>query len=330
MIPPDLFAGRCPIRCLITGGAGFIGSHLVQRALQRGHEVVVLDNLSTGNLANLAGFRQDIEFFQGDIQDLDLVSKCSAGCEVVFHHAAVASVPVTVQDPILSARVNDLGTLNVFLAARDRGAAKVVYASSSAVYGGRSAPPHPETARPAPASPYAAHKLLGEYYAGMFWELYGLDVVSLRYFNVFGPRQDPSSPYSGVISIFFDRIRQGLSPVIYGDGRQTRDFIYVEDVVEANFLAAQTPRKDEQVYNIGTGREVTLLAMLDVLRRLSGKTIEPIFDQPRAGDVQFSRAEIAKAAVDLGFTARTPFEDGLARTWAWFCSAPLTAALTLA
>ena len=228
----------------------------------------------------------------------------------------MASVPKTVEDPLASAEINDLGTLNVFLAAREAGATRVVYASSSAVYGSTTHLPHVETMLPDPNSPYAAHKLIGEHYARMFRDLYGVEIVSFRYFNVFGPRQDPGSPYSGVISIFMDCLLKGQPPTIYGDGEQSRDYIYVKDVVRANFLAALGAGLAGRVYNIGTGQSQTLHQLLANLQDLSGKTTQPVYEPVRAGDVYESRADISRAAGELPFRAETSFRDGLAATWA--------------
>ena len=306
------------MRCLISGGAGFIGSHLVDRALRQGFEVRVLDDLSTGSRENLTHCLGEIELVVGDVRDRDLVHRAAQGAEVVFHHAALTAVPLTVEDPFRSAEVNDLGTLNVFLAASRAGARRVVYASSSAVYGSIDSLPHHEDMTPQPNSPYAAHKLLGEYYGKMFGDLYGLEVVSLRYFNVFGPRQDPGSPYSGVMSIFMDRLNKGLRPVIFGDGGQSRDFIYIKDVVEANYLAAAAEGAAGQAFNIGTGRAVTLHRILEALADLTGRQADPAYEPPRPGDVYESRADVTRASEGLCFAARTSFEDGLALTWDWF------------
>ncbi|MBF0530599.1 MAG: SDR family oxidoreductase [Deltaproteobacteria bacterium] len=305
------------IRCLITGGAGFIGSHLVDEAVRRGWRVVVLDNFSTGHMENLTSSLDHIDLVRGDVRDQELLRQCFRGVDVVFHHAALVAVPDSVANPILSAEINDLGTLNVFLAARDAGVKRVVYASSSAVYGNISTPPHDETMKPCPDSPYAAHKLLGEHYAAIFQNLYGLDIVSLRYFNVYGPRQDPSSPYSGVISIFLEKARRGLAPVIFGDGGQRRDFIYVSDVVAANYLAALTKINSRPIYNIGTGRAVTLLDMIKNLEELTGHDLNPQFEQPRPGDVYASWAMVDRAKEDLGFKSQVSFKSGLAKTWTW-------------
>lgn len=279
--------------------------------------MAVLDNLFTGRLENLAGLLPEVRFVQGDIRDRDLVHELSRGQDLVFHQAALTAVPLTVEDPRQSAEINDLGSLNVFLAARDGGVKRVVYASSSAVYGDHHPPPHHEAMPPEPNSPYAAHKLLGEHYAGLFKELYGLEIVCLRYFNVFGPRQDPASPYSGVISIFLDRLSQGLPPVIFGDGGQSRDFIYIDDVVRANFLAAEASGAAGQPFNIGTGLSVTLNEMLAALAQITGSWINPVYEPPRAGDIYASRAQMAKAAKYLGFKAEITFDQGLARTWTW-------------
>ena len=306
------------MRCLITGGAGFIGSYLTGRALERGYEVAVLDNLSTGRLENLSDFEGRVEIIVGDVCDQDLVRRAAAGADIVLHHAALAEVPATVDDPLESARINDLGALGVFLACRDAGVRRVVYASSSAVYGNITTLPHVETMSPDPNNPYAAHKLLGEHYGAMFGPLYGLEVVSLRYFNVYGPRQNPLSPYSGVISIFMDRLSRGVQPIIYGDGRQSRDFIFVGDVAEAVFLAAETPGLSGEVFNVGTGRAATLLEVLEVLGRLSGLAPDPEFHPFRSGDVYESRAEVTLIRKRLGFSARTGLEEGLAASWDWY------------
>jgi len=276
-----------------------------------------LDDLSTGRLENLAACLPDVRFVQGDIRDRSLVHDLSRGQDLIFHQAALTAVPLTVEDPRQSAEINDLGSLNVFLAARDHEVKRIVYASSSAVYGDHHPPPHHETLTPEPNSPYAAHKLLGEHYATVFNDLYGLEAVSLRYFNVFGPRQDPASPYSGVISIFLDRLSQGLQPVIFGDGGQSRDFIYIDDVVRANFLAAEAPGPAGQALNIGTGLSVTLNEMLASLAEIIGVPINPVYKSPRPGDTYASRAQTDKALKYLSFKAEISLVQGLALTWAW-------------
>ena len=306
------------IRALITGGAGFIGSHLVDEALRRGLDVVVLDDFSTGHEKNLAHCLERINLVRGDVRDKDVVSNCCRGVDLVFHHAALTAVPVSVDDPRLSAEVNDLGTLNVMLAAREAGVLRVVYASSSAVYGDNPELPHVETMPPTPNSPYAAHKLLGEWYGTMFGDLHGQEIVSLRYFNVFGPRQDPSSPYSGVISIFMERLSAGLPLTVYGDGGQSRDFVYVADVVAANFAAADVPAAAGKCFNIGVGRAVTLLEMIGILGDLVGAPVEKRHEPPRVGDVYHSLANVDRATEILGFAPGVSFRDGLARTYEWF------------
>lgn len=286
--------------------------------MRRGFEVVVLDDLSSGKRENLAPYLDDIEFVRGDVRDRDLVFQVTKGAELVFHHAAITAVPLTVDDPFLSAEVNGLGTLNVFMAARAAGVRRVVYASSSAVYGNSNRLPHSEALTLEPGSPYAVHKLLGEHYGAMFDDLYGLEVVSLRYFNVFGPRQDPSSPCSGVVSIFFQALDQGQRPVVFGDGGQSRDFIFIRDAGAAAFLAGEAVGAAGQVYNIGTGRAVTLNRMLEVMADLTGTRIDPIIKPPRPGDVYASKADVAKARDELGFQAQVPLRSGLALTWEWF------------
>jgi UDP-glucose 4-epimerase len=310
--------GRCIIRCLVTGGAGFIGSHIVDTALRRGYAVRVLDNLSTGYIANLAGVMGDIEFIHGDIRDRTVLSRCMEGVDLVFHHAALASVPLTVEDPILSTEINDLGTMNVFRASCQAGCGRVVYASSSAVYGTRTETIHVESLPVYPDTPYAAHKRAGEYYAAIFKKLYGPDIVSLRYFNVYGPRQDPSSPYSGVISIFMDKLKRGERPTVYGDGGQSRDFIYIDDVVRVNFLAAEARGVGGKIFNVGTGKSVTLNEMLKILGRLTGKPARPVYEAPRPGDVYASCADIDRARIILGFEPEVTLQDGLRLTWKWF------------
>lgn len=306
------------MHCLITGGAGFIGSHLVDEALRRNWRVTVLDNFSFGHRENLSHCMDRINLVEGDIRDRDLVRQTALGTDLVFHHAALASVPLTVKDPVQSAEINDLGTLNVFLAAREAGVRRVVYASSSAVYGPEPVMPHHEGLIPRPDTPYAAHKLLGEHYAAMFGKLYGLEVVSLRYFNVFGPRQDPSSPYSGVISIFMEKIRNRETVPVYGDGGQSRDFIYIGDVVRAVFLAAETTGAAGRPINIGAGLSVTINQTIDIMSDLTRQRITPRYAPPRPGDIYASRAAVDLARDILGFQAGVSFEQGLAETWEWY------------
>ncbi len=306
-------------RCaLVTGGAGFIGSHLVGALLEEGRRVKVLDNLSTGRLENLDAYRGRIEFVRGDIRDAAAVSDAMRGADTVFHQAAVVSVPLSVEDPVGSAEVNEMGTLKVLDAARTLGVGRVVLASSSAVYGDDPALPKTEDMPPRPLSPYAAQKLANEFYADLYHRLYGLETVCLRYFNVFGPRQDPSSPYSGVISIFMERAVSESAPVIYGDGGQSRDFVFVSDVARANLAAAGHPDAPGGVFNVGTGRSVTVGRLWEAVRELAGLDLEAGFADPRKGDVRHSLADIGKLRSATGFTPEVAFEDGLRRTFEWY------------
>lgn len=305
-------------KALITGGAGFIGGHLTEVLVKLGWDVVVLDNLATGRLENLENIKADIQFIEGDIEDGELVATSAKGCEVIFHQAAVVSVPQTIEDPVGSARVNDIGTLNVLEAARANHARRVVLASSCAVYGDDPRLPKVETHTPKPQSPYAAQKLNGEHNARLYHELFGLETVCLRYFNVYGPRQDPSSPYSGVISIFMTKAVQKTAPLIYGDGTQYRDFVYVADVVRANLLAASAGVATGQVFNIGTGNTVTINALWELVKRLSGSTLSPTYQSARVGDIKASVANIDHAVNMLGFAPECTFDDGLAKTFTWY------------
>ncbi|MDX1947030.1 MAG: SDR family oxidoreductase [Pirellulaceae bacterium] len=301
---------------LVTGGAGFVGSHLVQALIRRGDQVRVLDNLTTGRRENLAAVAGDIEFAQADLLDPDAVPRAVAGCEVVFHQAALASVPRSIDDPLASHAACATATLILLDAARRAGVRRVVYAASSSAYGNQPTPVKRETDLPAPLSPYAAAKLAGEQYCQAFWHSYGLETVALRYFNVFGPRQDPSGPYAAVIPLFLQAILRGEGPTIYGDGRQTRDFTYVENVVAANLLAAQRPRVAGRVFNVGSGQATSLLDLLAVINRLAGTAIEPRFAPPRAGDVRDSLADISQARELLGYEPHIDLLTGLAATLA--------------
>lgn len=303
---------------LVTGGAGFIGSHLVDALLAAGCRVTVIDNLSTGRLENLAQAADRISFVEGGILDESLLARAVAGCEVVFHQAAVVSVPMTVEDPVGSAAVNDLGTVKVLEAARRAGSRRVVLASSSAVYGDDPALPKNEQMTPRPLTPYAVQKLTGEYNARLYSELYGLETVCLRYFNVFGPRQDPSSPYSGVISIFMSKAVENAAPMIYGDGGQFRDFIYVRDVVTANLLSATRPEVGGHVFNVGTGKHVTVNRLWEMVQALGGHEMPADYGPPRKGDIRESVADIGLAAELLGFAPACGFEAGLEKTFTWF------------
>lgn len=302
---------------LVTGGAGFIGSHLVDALLRQGARVTVVDNLTTGKRGNLKDAAAAL-LHEGDIRDADLLKRLMQGVDVVFHQAAVVSVPLSVAQPLDSAAVNEMGTLTVLETARQAGCRRVVLASSSAVYGDDPRLPKRETMPPRPLSPYAVQKMTGEYYAGLYHTLYGLETVGLRYFNVFGPRQDPSSPYSGVISIFMERAADGRAPVIYGDGEQTRDFVFVQDVVAANLRAATAPAAAGGVFNIGTGRTITVNALWQQVADLAGVGLAPDYDAPREGDIRHSVAAIDAARESLGFSPVVSFADGLARTYAWY------------
>lgn len=300
---------------LVTGGAGFIGSHIVEALVAQGCQVTVLDNLATGHLSNLNAVIDRIRFVKGDICDWNTLQDAMSGSEVVFHEAAVVSVTDTVARPLASAEVNELGTLNVLESARQNKVKRVVLASSSAVYGNDPQLPKQEEMAPKPLSPYAVQKLAGEYHARVYADLYGLETVCLRYFNVFGPRQDPSSPYSGVISIFLTKAAQKEKPVIYGDGKQSRDFVYVSDVAEANLLAATCAHADSAVYNIGTGRCIQILQLWELIGQLSNLNLSPDFGPVRAGDVPESVADIGRAERALGFKPQTALAEGLRKTF---------------
>jgi len=310
---------------LVTGGAGFIGSHLVEELVRRGQTVRVVDSLVTGKRQNLAHV-PDGDFIEGDLADLDVARRAMEGIEVVLHQAAIPSVPRSVEDPIASHRANVDASLNVLVAARDAGVRRVVYAGSSSAYGDTPALPKIETMTPAPLSPYALQKLVAEQYCRMFTALYGLETVTIRYFNVFGPRQDPSSPYSGVISLFISALCDGRAPVIHGDGTQTRDFTYVANVVDGVLLACDAPHASGEVINVATGGRTSLNDLFRTLRDLVGAAVEPTYGAPRPGDVRDSQADIAKARRLLGYEAKTGFADGLERTVAWYRATQGTAA----
>jgi nucleoside-diphosphate-sugar epimerase len=305
-------------KALVTGGAGFIGSNLVDALLREGAGVKVLDNLSTGQLENLEHVERQIEFKQGDIRDIETVKSICHGCDIVFHQAAVVSVPQTVGDPLMSAAVNDMGTLHVLEAARIAGVKKVVLASSCAVYGDDPELPKQEHMVVRPQSPYAVQKYTNEMNAGLYYDLYGLETVCLRYFNVFGPRQDPTSPYSGVISIFMASAAQGRQPIIYGDGGQYRDFVFVNDVVNANLLAATADEAKGGVFNIGTGQCVTINALWNKISAMAGVDLRPLYADPRAGDILESVADIGRARRALGYEVNYTFDDGLRLTHEWY------------
>jgi nucleoside-diphosphate-sugar epimerase len=316
------------MRVLVTGGGGFIGSHLVERLLREGHTVRALDNFSTGRRDNLLPFAEDVEVVEGDLQSYERAHKAVRGCEVVFHQAALPSVPRSIQDPLTSSGVNITGTLNVLLAARDEDVRRVVFASSSSVYGANLELPKREEMAAEPISPYATAKLAAENYCRSFTQVYGLETVALRYFNVFGPRQDPQSAYAAVIPNFITAFLAGRAPVVHGDGEQSRDFTYIDNVVAANLLAADAPGVAGRRYNIACGERTTLNRLAAELRDLTGATVEPIHDDPRAGDVPHSLADVGAAARDLGYEPRIDLRDGLERTVAYYADASDTRVLT--
>jgi UDP-glucose 4-epimerase len=306
--------------CLVTGGAGFIGSHIVDALVARGDSVRVFDNFSTGRRENLAQHGTAVEIVEGDLRDADAVRAAAEGIEVVFHEGALPSVPRSVKDPVTSNAVNVTGTVNVLLAARDAGVRRVMYASSSSLYGNVDVSPKHEGLVPAPASPYAVSKLTGEYYCQAFTRVYGLETVSLRYFNVFGPRQDPKSPYAAVIPIFVSQMRTGRRPTVHGDGTQSRDFTYVSNVVHANLLAAEAPDAAGLAMNAACGDSITLLELVAKLNQLLGTDLAPEFGPPREGDVKHSRADISRASTALGYAPVATFDEGLAATVAHLCA----------
>jgi nucleoside-diphosphate-sugar epimerase len=310
---------------LVTGGAGFIGSHITEELVRRGERVRVVDSLITGKRENLAHIR-NVEFMEGDLADLDVARRAVEGMDYVLHQAAIPSVPRSVTDPITSNRANVDASLNVLVAARDAGVKRVVYAGSSSAYGNQPTLPKVETMPTAPLSPYALQKLVAEQYCQMFTALYGLETVTIRYFNVFGPRQDPSSPYSGVISLFISALVRGRQPTIYGDGGQTRDFTYVANVVDGVLRACQAPQASGEVINVATGGRISLNELFRVIKGLTGATVEPVYAEPRAGDVRDSQADIGKAKRLLGYEPLVDLEPGLDKTVAWYRASQMTTA----
>ena len=300
---------------VVTGGAGFIGSHLVEALLSGGRNVRVVDNLATGRRENLAHLKEPFEFLEGDLSDFDFCLRAVEGANYVLHQAAIPSVPRSVREPLLSHTTGPTATLNVLEAARRAGVMRVVFAASSSAYGETDELPKHEGMLPRPLSPYAAGKLAGEHYVRVYAQTMGLDGVSLRYFNVFGPRQDPSSPYSGVISLFAQRMAAGQRPVIFGDGMQTRDFTYVANVVAANLAAlkAEHPLRGEAL-NVGTGRRISLLELVAAINQILGTELVPDFQPPREGDVLHSQASLDRCAAVLGYKPAVDFEEGLRRT----------------
>jgi nucleoside-diphosphate-sugar epimerase len=302
---------------LVTGGAGFIGSHLVEELLRRGERVRVLDNFSTGLRGNIPN-GSDVEVIAGDVADTDVAARAVAGCDFVLHQAAIPSVPRSVAEPLATNRTNVDGTLALLVAARDAKVSRFVFAGSSSVYGNAAVLPKREDMRPSPLTPYALQKLVGEQYCQMFTALYGLETVTTRYFNVFGPRQQPGSPYSGVISLFIEALARGKSPTIYGDGRQTRDFTYVGDVVSGVLKCCEAPGVAGEVINVAVGGRISLLELVRTVQSILKSPVEPTFAPAREGDVKDSQADILKARKLLGFEPKVPFEEGLRATIAWY------------
>ena len=306
------------MRYLVTGGAGFIGSHTVDELVRRGHGVVVLDDLSSGKEENLAEVRSKITFMKGSITDLEAVQRAMHQAEYVIHLAARTSVPRSVKDPIDTNRINVEGTLNVLVAARDNRVKRVVFAASSSAYGETPTLPKKESMQPLPISPYGVSKYAGELYAQSFGRCYGLENVCLRYFNIFGPRQDPDSPYSGVLSRFAAAFLQDERPVVFGDGEQTRDFTYVDNAVQANLLACEAPGASGFVFNVGTGDRYSLNQTLEILRGLSARKLPAKYEPAREGDIRDSQADISAARELLGYEPTVRFEEGLERTYEWY------------
>jgi UDP-glucose 4-epimerase len=302
------------VRVLVTGGGGFIGSNIVRALLARGDDVRVLDNFSTGSRANLAGLEHDVELVEGDLRSYERVHAAVRGTEVVYHQGALPSVPRSVQDPLTTTAVNVEGTLNVLLAARDEGARRIVNASSSSVYGNHGDLPRTESQAPDPISPYAVAKLAAERFCTSFSRVYEMEIVSLRYFNVFGPRQDPESQYAAVVPRFIRAIAAGEPVTIYGDGEQSRDFTYVDNVVAANLLASDANRVHGEILNVATGGSITVNALADAIGGLLGRPVEKVYEPTREADVRASWANLGEVRRVLGYEPQVDFEDGLRRT----------------
>ena len=308
------------MRYLVTGGAGFIGSNTVDELVRRGHSVVVLDDLSSGKEDNLAEIRNKITFIKGSITDIEVVRKAMHEAEYVLHLGARTSVPRSVKDPIDTNKINIEGTLNVLVAAKELKVKRVVFAASSSAYGETPTLPKVETMQPQPISPYGVTKYVGELYGQTFGRCYGLENVSLRYFNIFGPRQDPSSPYSGVLAKFCTAFLEDTPPLVFGDGEQTRDFTYVENAVQANLLACEAPNASGKVFNVGVGERISLNEVLRELGKITGKRLEAKYEPPRDGDIRDSQADISQARECLDYDPQVSFEEGLARTFEWYRS----------
>lgn len=299
---------------LVTGGAGFIGSHIVEALVARGDTIRILDNLSTGRRANLAPFADKVELVEGDLTDPEAVERAIQGVDIVFHQAALASVPLSVKSPLAVNAACVTGTLTLLDQARRGGVKRVVYAASSSAYGDQPCSSKRETDLPAPLSPYAVAKLAGEYYCQAFHRTYGLETVCLRYFNVFGPRQDPASPYSAVIPVFITRMLRGERPVVFGDGQQSRDFTYIDDVVQGNLLAAEAPNAAGKTFNLANGRSITVLELIAALNGVLGTSIQPRHEPARVGDIRDSMADITAARQTLGYVPKIDFAEGIRRS----------------
>ncbi len=314
------------MRYLVTGGAGFIGSNTVDELVQRGHSVVVLDDLSSGKEENLSNVCNKITLIKSSITDIEAVRAAMHEADYVLHLAARTSVPHSVKDPLETNRINIEGTLNVLVAAMEKKVKRVVFAASSAAYGETPTLPKVETMQPQPISPYGVTKYVGELYGQAFLKCYGLETVSLRYFNIFGPRQDPSSPYTGVLAKFCTAFLEHTQPIVFGDGQQTRDFTFVDNAVHANLLACEAPNLAGKVFNIGCGGRISLNEVLATLRKITGKALEAKYDPPREGDILDSQADISQARALLGYAPQVGFEEGLRRTFDWYRESCLKAA----
>lgn len=308
------------MRYLVTGGAGFIGSAVVTELVARGEKVTVLDDLSAGKQSNIAAVHDRIEFLRGSITDPKMLRRACHGADFVFHLAARTSVPRSVEDPLETNAVNVGGTLQVLVAAQDAGVRRLIYAASSSAYGETPILPKDESMAAVPISPYGVSKFAGELYAGVFTRVYGLETVSLRFFNVFGPRQEPGSPYSGVLARFMLALVEGNEPVVFGDGEQSRDFTYIDNVVGALLRACDAPGVSGRTLNVATGSRVSLNETLRLLERITGRPARPRYAPPRAGDIRHSLADISLARELLGYQPAVDFEEGLRRTWSWYLS----------
>lgn len=304
-------------RYLVTGGCGFIGSHICEVLISAGHSVRVLDNLSSGRLENLRNIIDDLDFIEGDVLDSQILGRAMKGVEYVLHQAAIASVQVSIEQPIFEQKINSFGTLSVLETARKAGVRRVVFAASASAYGDGPETPKSETMLPKPVSPYAISKVSGEYYCRYYSIQHGIESVCLRYFNVYGPRQDPESPYSGVISIFIREMLKGNLPVIFGDGMQTRDYVFVKDIALANILACKVERAEGQIYNIGSGKGTNLLELIAKLNGILGTEIVPKKTDVRAGDIRESLADISSARLELGYEPCTELQFGLTLVVDW-------------